>query len=61
MAGRMSAATERALRMVQKGTTPLQAAIKQKIAPSTLYMAMKRLGIESKAKQESAAEKVGDQ
>lgn len=51
MAGRMSAATERALRLVQKGMTPLQAAIKQKIAPSTLYMAMKRLGIEAKKKE----------
>lgn len=54
MAGRMSAATERALRMVQKGVTPLQAAIKQKIAPSTLYMAMKRMGIESTKKPEVA-------
>jgi hypothetical protein len=54
MAGRMSAATERALRMVQRGTTPLQAAIKQKIAPSTLYMAMKRMGIESTKKLDEA-------
>lgn len=45
MAGRMSAATERAIRMVQKGVTPLQAAQRQKIAPSTIYNAMKRLGI----------------
>lgn len=51
MAGRMSAATERALRMVKRGEAPLQAAIKQKIAPSTLYMAMKRLGIEAKKKE----------
>lgn len=50
MAGRISAATERALRMVQRGTTPLQAAIKQGIAPSTLYMAMKRMGIEATKK-----------
>jgi len=53
MAGRMSAATERAIRMVQKGATPLHAAIKQGIAPSTLYMAMKRLGIEAKKKEGS--------
>lgn len=40
--------------MVQRGTTPLQAAIKQKIAPSTLYMAMKRMGIESTKKPDEA-------
>lgn len=45
MAGRISAATERAIRMVKKGVTPMQAAQKQGIAPSTLYAAMKRLNI----------------
>ncbi len=45
MAGRMSAATERAIRMVARGEVPLRAAIKQGIAPSTIYNAMRRLGI----------------
>lgn len=47
MAGRTSAATERALRMVARGEIPLRAAQKQGIAPSTIYQAMKRLGIAS--------------
>ena len=54
MAGRMSSATERALRMVQRGETPLRAAMKQGIAPSTLYMAMKREGVQAKPAQEKA-------
>lgn len=51
MSGRMSAATERAIRMVRRGVTPLQAAQRQKIAPSTIYSAMRRLGIQSPGKK----------
>lgn len=40
MSGRPSAATERALKLVQRGVAPFAAARKEKIAPSTIYRAL---------------------
>lgn len=42
MTGKTSAATERALRLVDKGVNPHAAALKAGISPSTLYRALKR-------------------
>lgn len=43
MTGKLSSATERALRLVAKGMTPYAAAKKQGIALSTIYRAIKRI------------------
>jgi transposase len=42
MSGRQSAATEKALKLVQKGLTPYAAAKKVGIALSTIYRALKK-------------------
>jgi hypothetical protein len=42
MSGQISAATERALKLVLKGWTPYAAAKKEGIALSTIYRALKR-------------------
>jgi transposase len=43
MAGRISAPTEKALKLIAKGLTPYAAAKKAGIALSTIYRAQKRL------------------
>lgn len=43
MSGRPSAATERALKLVEKGMTPYAAAKKVGIALSTIYRALAKL------------------
>lgn len=45
MTGQVSAATERALKLVLKGMTPYAAAKKTGIALSTIYRALKRESI----------------
>ncbi len=45
MGARISAATEQAIKLVQAGQPVFKAAMKAGIYPSTLYAAMKRLGI----------------
>jgi transposase len=40
MSGRPSAATERALKLVQKGVAPYRAAKREKVSPSTIYRAL---------------------
>jgi transposase len=42
MSGRQSSATERALKLVEKGLTPYAAAKKVGIALSTIYRALER-------------------
>lgn len=43
MSGRPSAATERALKLVDEGMAPYAAALQEQIAPSTIYRALKAL------------------
>lgn len=43
MSGRNSAKTERALARVRDGEPPYSAALAEKLPPSTLYRALKRL------------------
>lgn len=43
MAGRISAATERALQRVRRGENPHFAALAEGIPPSTIYRALKRI------------------
>lgn len=50
MTGQVSAATERALKLVAKGMTPYAAAKKTGIALSTIYRAQKRLREKEKTK-----------
>jgi hypothetical protein len=42
MAGRQSAATERALARIRAGATPHAAALAEGIRPNTIYRALKR-------------------
>ena len=43
MSGRPSAATEKALKLVEKGVPPYRAAKKAGIQPSTIYRALAKL------------------
>ena len=43
MSGRPSAATERALKLVEKGVPPYRAALKAGVQPSTIYRALAKL------------------
>ena len=43
MSGRPSAATERALKLVEKGVAPYRAAKKAGVQPSTVYRALKKM------------------
>lgn len=49
MSGRPSAATERALKMIEKGVAPFRAAKKAGVDPSTIYRALAKLRKQGKA------------
>jgi hypothetical protein len=51
MGARISAATEKAVKLVQGGEPVFKAAMKAGIYPSTLYAALKRLGVSVIPKQ----------